>query len=415
MRDDSSQTSTSSRSEISNPPAYDAHGINKPTKKPVLDHYANAEIAYLNFGPPEVLRFYGYLVRPEPKIRTDVVVEVEASTVTLSDCFVRQNIWPVWNDPVSLPNTSGMDCVGRVYKCGDLAKKYGIREGDRVGAYHPLLGGNARYVTHHAANLVKIPDDLDAVKVVCLLRNFMVAYQALYRAGGRPIKAGDRVLVTGGNGAVGQAVIQLANLAGASIVFATAERKHRKMLRILGATQLGIEPEEWLPEVSGDIDIVVDSVCADGYQSARDAVKPKSGKLVCTGTTSELWDGPGCLGMPMSSVFSMVKANYILSQTTYYDLFSNLENHPETFSEDLEYLTKLLRDGWINPKIKEVVPLLGVTEAHKKIESGGLDGCIVCVPWLGSKHYDTQLQGQMARAAMSRKALTDGTSIGTSI
>ena len=51
----------------------------------------------------------------------------------------------------------------------------------------------------------------------------MTAFEGLRRAGG--VKAGDIVLVLGGNGKVGQAAVQLATMSGARVFAVERERQ----------------------------------------------------------------------------------------------------------------------------------------------------------------------------------------------
>ena len=60
-----------------------------------------------------------------------------------------------------------------------------------------------------------------------------------------------------------------------------ADERHHDFLRGLGARCFLIDPDEWLPALRGKMDVVLDSVCLDGYESSRLALNP-AGTLVCT-------------------------------------------------------------------------------------------------------------------------------------
>ncbi len=76
---------------------------------------------------------------------------------------------------------------------------------------------------------------------------------------------------------------------GAS-VFATADERHHEFLTKLGARCFPNAPSEWLPSLRGKMDVMLDSVCMDGYESSRAALNP-AGKLVCTGMSAVYTQG----------------------------------------------------------------------------------------------------------------------------
>jgi len=362
----------------------------KNTTKCDKDDYVNAEISYSEFGKAQdVMQYLGYLDSPLPMHDHSVVIKVEASSVSLTDILMRKNLW---HEAVPLPNISGVDCVGRIYNIGSNVAKYGLEIGDRVVALSQYLGGNARYVSLGADQVVKIPDKVDAAEAACIMRSYLTAYQCLHRAGEKIIKPGETVLVIGGNGAVAQAVIQLALVAGASRVFATAHDKYRDMIHDLGAIALPREPEDWLPEIEGQIDIAIDGVCSDGFSSSHATLRCKFSKLVCIGTAANYRDEQTFLGVPVASMWRVTQATWLMSQTTYFDVFRFNEDNPDLFKEDLLHLFQLLRDGWIRPNVAKRIPLKGVPNAHELIEAGGMSGQTICIPWLGVRTGGTNQQ-----------------------
>jgi NADPH:quinone reductase-like Zn-dependent oxidoreductase len=82
------------------------------------------------------------------------------------------------------------------------------------------FGGNARYAVVQAKDMVRVSGSVDSAQAVCVLvSTYMTAYQALHRCKPRGVREtieGTNILVTGGNGPVGQAIIKLAMRAGAS-------------------------------------------------------------------------------------------------------------------------------------------------------------------------------------------------------
>lgn len=86
---------------------------------------------------------------------------------------------------------------------------------ETVGVTRP--GGFAEYVAVPARNAIPLPDAVDFAAGSALVHSFPVALHLLHRAGVGP---DDIVLVSGAGGAVGSGAVQLARLAGASVIAA---------------------------------------------------------------------------------------------------------------------------------------------------------------------------------------------------
>ena len=273
----------------------------------------------------------------------------------------------------------GCDMIGKVVRAGRGSQTFGIAEGDRVCAMDFDLGGQSKYVVVPCYDLIPVPPSVgDSTHAVCALRAYVMAYQCLYHVGeDRPLLEGDRVLVVGGTGAIGQAVVELALEGGARFVYATGTgNKISRLLRSKGVTLLDRDPAKWLPDVEGNIDIVVDLVGLDGYAASVKAVKGDcTGKVVCAGA-------PNDQDQTQTSIGNLVvnaAANLIKNVSTY-DFFVSIENDPKGYKEDLCQVFRLLKQKKISPRISKFVLLNEVASAHEAIEAGGLDGHVICRP-----------------------------------
>ena len=286
----------------------------------------------------------------------------------------------LWHQEIKHPCKMGCDLVGRVVNVGNKCDD--IKVGDRVCAVGLAIGGNAKYAILPSSRAFCCPEDIHPTQVACLARNYMAAYQSLHRAGGVKIRPGNKVLILGGAGALGQALIQLAVAAGADEVYATGKGSNSKrVIENLGAQSLGRKVGEWLPYVKGEMDIVIDSVCEDDFVSSHRALK-RNGKLVCVGSTAvakktENWNG----GLEPKKRFSVVEMASSMSNTSFYDVFSSLELKRDVFRKDLFRLFHLCRTLEITPKVAFCVSLNEVANSHLDLEAGGIDGTIVCLPW----------------------------------
>ena len=181
-------------------------------------------ITYTEFGGPEVLTL---TETPAPQPGPgEISVRVEAAGVNPIDWKIRSGARPT--GAITAPRTVGSDLGGVVTAVGPDVD--GFRVGDPVAAF----GASAGYATDavvSAANAHLRPTNVSAADAAAIGVPFSTAYQALRSLG---VRADDTLLVHGGSGSVGQAIIQFAGLWGATVV-ATASEARFGRVRELGA------------------------------------------------------------------------------------------------------------------------------------------------------------------------------------
>lgn len=271
---------------------------------------------------------------PKANKASDIVIKVDCSSVTLQDCMIRRG---KWYEMQRLPFTPGSDLVGTIHEMGASAKKYSsFQVGDKVAAVVPQ-GGNAKYITLPYQRLIRVPAEADSVVALCLLSTYVPARQALDMA--RKLNTpltGANILVIGGNGPSGLATIELAMLEGAN-VFTTADKRHHEYLTKMGAKCFPINPNKWLPTLQGNMDVVIDSVCLDGYESSSLALN-KAGTLVCTGMSAVYTQGQikAFFGMgdlrDYKAMYCRMRAKYMLSKSVNYDRVERFNNVPSEYA-----------------------------------------------------------------------------------
>mmetsp|Transcript_25516 Transcript_25516/g.39171 ORF Transcript_25516/g.39171 Transcript_25516/m.39171 type:complete len:502 (+) Transcript_25516:62-1567(+) len=335
--------------------------------------------------PLEALSMKSTQELPTPDTPEDVVVRVKASTISLNDCKIRMGLW---YDTLELPETPGFDCAGTVETVGSNVTKF--VEGDRVVGLI-RTGGNARFLSVPESRLITVPEGINSDEAVSIVSVYAAAYQALYRARPEeeeedkqmlPSLENKSILITGGNGPIGYATIQLAFLGGAKI-YATSIEKYHEVLKAAGAIPLPFD--DWLPEVEGQMDLVIDSVCEDEYESPRMALNP-TGHLVATGINPIiLREDPGCF-VPTAQWVDF-KARYLMGSTTLYDVWTSSIERPQMFRYDVELLMDIVKTGQLKPTIAKQVSLSDVGQAQWDLENGLVDagGILVCKPWKALK------------------------------
>ena len=336
----------------------------------------NRVVQLRRFGDPEGLEVVD---APVPTAGPgEVRVRVLASGLEYTDTLIRRHLYPqtVSRRP---PFVMGYDVVGEVDQLGDGVS--GFQLGDRV-ADMTVLGSNAAYRTLQTSHLTPVPAGVDAAEAATLILSWMTAYQLLHRAA--QVQRGQRVLVHGAAGAVGQALLVLGSMAGLQL-WGGAHGAHAKLIREFGATPIDYQGEDFTRVLPGGFDMVFDGIGEDGYRRSFAALKP--GGLLCAYGYSA-----GVQGQRRMLIMLMWIARLYLwrwlpggRRACFYSINAMRLQHPAWFREDLNHLFGLLANGAIQPRVAERISLDDVAEAHRRLEAGGLEGKLVLCPDLPSR------------------------------
>src|SRR5215468_11628722 len=216
----------------------------------------NRVVQLSRFGGPDGLEVVD---APLPTAgRGEVRVRVLASGMEYTDVTIRRHLYPwVRRRP---PFVMGYDVVGEIDQLGDGVS--GFQLGDRV-ADMTVLGSNAAYRTLQADDLTHVPAGVDPAEAATLILSWTTAYQLLHRAA--RVQRGQRVLVQGAAGAVGQALLALGGLAGLEL-WGTARSAHAALIREFGATPIDYQRGDFTRVLLGGFDVVFDGIGEDGYR-----------------------------------------------------------------------------------------------------------------------------------------------------
>src|SRR6266705_5192113 len=239
-------------------------------RNPSMREPRNRMVQVRRFGGPDELEVVD---APLPTAgRGEVRVRVLASSVQYTDVLIRRHLYPqtMHRRP---PFVMGYDVVGEIDQLGDGVS--GLQVGDRV-ADMTVVGSNATYRTLRADRLARVPAGLDAAEAATLILSWTTAYQLLHRAA--RVRRGQRALVHGAAGAVGQALLALGRLAGLEM-WGTARGEHAALVRQLGATPIDYRREDFTRVLPDGFDVVFDGIGKDGYRRSFAALKRRG--LLC--------------------------------------------------------------------------------------------------------------------------------------
>ncbi|MBV9023494.1 MAG: alcohol dehydrogenase catalytic domain-containing protein, partial [Streptomycetaceae bacterium] len=196
-------------------------------------------IVYTQRGGTDVLRV---VERPIPEPAPgEVRVRVRVSGVNPTDWKVRQGLTAIGEMGEQVPNQDGSGVIEAVGEGVDPA-----RVGERVwlwlAAHDRPHGGTAQeYVVLPERHAVTLPEGASYELGAALGVPALTAHRCLTVADGGPTRlapgalAGCAVLVAGGAGAVGNATIQLARWAGATVVTTVSGPRKAALAKAAGA------------------------------------------------------------------------------------------------------------------------------------------------------------------------------------
>jgi NADPH:quinone reductase-like Zn-dependent oxidoreductase len=139
-------------------------------------------------------------------------------------------------------------------------------------------GATAEYCVAQSSSIAPKPHRLSHAEAASVPIGALTAWQGLFDRAG--LRAGERVLIHGGSGAVGIFAVQLARRVGASVI-ATASARNTEFLKQLGAERVIDYHSERFEEHVRDVDVVFDGVGGATLQRSWNVLKPagRSGLL----------------------------------------------------------------------------------------------------------------------------------------
>lgn len=318
------------------------------------------KIVCVRLGGPEVLTL------AEEELRApsagELRVRVEGAGVAWADCMMRRGNYPAQPKP---PFTPGYDVVGVIDEVGPGVTR--AAKGQRVAAL-TVRNGYAEYVYLPEKEVVPVPAGVEPASAVCLVLNYVTAYQMLHRVA--RAKAGDSILVHSAAGGVGTALLELARIAEIRTIGTASKGKHA-LIESLGATALDragdfvretrrIEPQ--------GVSAVFDPIGGAHWLQSWRCLK-RGGRLIAFGSQGASKFADVLAAIPL----------YVLPgrKFEFYAITNWKANHPSEFREDLEALFSMLADGTIKPVIGATLPWQQAAEANRMLEAGAVRGKIV--------------------------------------
>lgn len=215
--------------------------------------------------------------RPDPVPGTDeLLVAATHAGLNTADLAQRAGTYPA--PPGSPADIPGLEVAGVVVEAGAAVR--GFRKGDRVFG---LVGGGglADRVVVHERHVTAVPDRLSEEQAAAVPEAFITAHDAIVTQAG--LGLGDVLLVTGANGGVGSAAVQIGVAAGARVFALVRSAEARERVAALGAEPVG--PDDFVErlQAEGGADVVLELVGAPFFDRHLDALATR-GRIAIVGT-----------------------------------------------------------------------------------------------------------------------------------
>lgn len=313
----------------------------------------------------------------------DLLVRLRATSVNHRDVWIRRgHPHPAYR--VALPAILGIDVCGDVVALGSEVD--GFRPGDRVTANPYMPCGGCRYCLEGRFQLcphfsvytgtyaelflvpahfaVRVEPSVPDEHVAAFPNAYITAWQML--VGKARISSADTVFVWGGTSGLGSAGIEIAQLAGATILSSAGSEAKREILR--GRLPADYVLDHHAPDL---VERVLELTDGQGasivFEHVGQATWQRSLELAASGATIVVAGATSGDDAAMNVTYMFVKQLRILG--------SRLGTMRDAFDA-----ARHLSNGRFMPLVGAVLPLDRVSEAHALMDAGGVIGKVIVKP-----------------------------------
>jgi len=326
-------------------------------------------IQFSEAGAPNVLQC---LDRPIPQPKPDeVLIRAHAIGVGIPDTLIRAGTYA---HMPPLPAIPGTELAGTIETVGGAVTSR--RPGQRVyttARERPHRGGHyAQYITAPAEATFVLPDSI-GFEAAAALANYQVAYH-IFNDAVRP-RAGEAVLIYAAAGGMGNALIDLAKIAGLIVIGVVGSEDKVRFARDLGADYVINRKAETVAKRISEItrgrgvDIIIDPVAGPSIPGNIAMLAP-CGILVLYGGLG------GKAQLDLAPTLRLSKNSPAVRQFTIH----TWDNLIEERRAGMRAIIDLLAAGKLRPHIHARLPLSEAARAHELLESGAVLGKLLLLP-----------------------------------
>jgi NADPH:quinone reductase len=302
----------------------------------------------------------------------EVLVKADTIGVSMPEVLVRRGSYS-WMPP--LPAIPGIEMSGTVAAHGPNVTTPAIGQPVFISARDlPVRAGcYAEYIAVPARAAYPLPSGCSFEAAACL-SNYQVAYHLLHTAT-RGVAA-ESVLIFNAAGGVGSAAVQLALLAGKSVIGVAGSDAKTSAIIELGAGQaINYRSEDVVARVMRStggrgVDLILDPIGGKAFGRNFTMLAPL-GMVISYGRL----DGP-----PEADLVAAMRANSAASPALRFFTIHSFDNRPDIRAATMKALLGHLAAGAIRPLIHDRLPLAQAARAHQMLERGEVIGKLLLKP-----------------------------------
>lgn len=283
----------------------------------------------------------------------EVLVEVKAIGIDQIDIKARKGEGMSDYLKQEHPMILGWDISGVVSKVGSRVKDF--KAGDAVFGTIRFPGPGSSYAEYAAAPADQIalkPENISHAEAAAATQSPLTAWQALVDTG--HVKKGDRVLVHGGAGGVGNYAIQIARHIGCYVI-TTVSGADRAFVEELGADEVIDYRTQAFEKEAKKVDFVLDTIGGDNFVRSLDVLKPEGMIVLLPSNKKEEAD-------KAAGEKQVKNYRHILMHSS---------------GEGMRAIAGMLRESSMKANVDKVYSFEQIPQAQEQLENGKVRGKIV--------------------------------------
>jgi len=313
-------------------------------------------------GGPENLQYID-VPKPEPG-DGEALIKIEAIGVNYIDTYFRKGLYKAPETPVKL----GSEASGTIAAVG---KGVHFRTGQRV-AYAMARGAYAEYAVVPQSSLVELPEAVSFEEGAAVMLQGMTAHYLTRST--YPLKAGDTCLIHAAAGGAGLLTVQLAKIAGATVIGTAGSAEKVRIAKEHGADHaIQYTETDFLEEVrkimnGKGVNVVYDSVGRTTFHKSLDCLRPR-GMMVSFGQSS------GPIG-EIDPLLLSQKGSLFFTRPS----LANYVSDPAELQWRSSELFGWMAAGRLRVNIYKTYPLADAATAHRDLEGRKTTGKLLLKP-----------------------------------
>ena len=325
-------------------------------------------VCFYRYGSPEELVIADLPV-PQPA-DDEILVKMCASAFAPADAKAR-NGWYRSMYELTFPRIPGVEIGGTVIAMGKNVKSFSI--GDKIIAFKDkrIGGALAEYCTVQANEACLAPKGVELAPVCAIPGYSLSAMQALTEEA--DLRAGQRVMILGAAGGLGQLAVQIAKSFGAYVIGCDMEECRAGTIALGADEYLAAGTDEYKRFRDSKLDIIISVVPMAETQLAEYLEVVKRGGYFVSSVPlkNKVYEGPDYVGKRGLESLSLSKE--LEARTGVHCRWMTVKRGGDRLSK----VAALIEEGQLKPIINRTITMKEYKQLNYDFEAGKVRGRIL--------------------------------------